>query len=195
VAARVAALEADLLDWQTLAKAFGRDGLPVLEIDAAGPTISAYTNDLLATCYGPRFTVDVVTQQAKADGKGLKETFTIAVLDNAAGAAVRDIADLSGGEQVIVAEALANAIAIYVNTRSPQPVRTCWRDETTGALDPENAARYLAMLRQVQTLGGFHHVLFITHNPDAAAQADAQIRLADGHVTIAQPPYGETVAA
>lgn len=184
-------LETDLHEWQTLAQAFGRDGLPVLEIDAAGPTISNYTNELLATCYGPRFTVDVVTQEAKAGGKGLKETFTIAVLDNAAGGAARDIADLSGGEQVIVAEALANAIAIYVNTRSPQPVRTCWRDETTGALDPENAQRYLAMLRKVQQLGGFHHVLFVTHNLDAAAQADAQIRLGGGRLALVQPPFTE----
>lgn len=195
IAARIERLDTELLDWQLLTKAFGRDGLPVLEIDAAGPTISAYTNELLEVCFGPRFSVELVTQQLKADGKGLKDDFSIRVFDNQRGGESRDIADLSGGEQVIVAEALSNAICIYVNTRSPMPVRTCWRDETTGALDPENATRYLAMLRKVQQLGGFHHVLFISHNPEAAAQADAQIQLHDGTATIAFPPYVRQEAA
>lgn len=192
---RIGTLETDLLDYQLLTKALGRDGLPVLEIDAAGPTISAYVNELLAVCFGTRFTVDLVTQQAKADGKGQKEDFAIRVYDNQRGGEPRDLLDLSGGEQVIVSEALMNAIAVYVNLRSSMPVRTCWRDETTGALDPENATRYLAMLRKVQELGGFHHVLFITHNPDAAALADAQVRVADGKVAIAQPPYTAQEAA
>jgi exonuclease SbcC len=190
LAARIATLDTELLDWQVLTKAFSRDGLPVLEIDAAGPTVSAYTNDLLAACFGPRFTVELVTQVAKADGKGTREDFTVRVYDNQRGGD-RDIAFLSGGEQVVVSEALMNAISIYVNTRSPQPVRTCWRDETTGALDPENATRYLAMLRKVQELGGFHHVFFITHNPDAAALADAQIRVRDGRADIVLPPFVE----
>ena len=192
---RLQRLDDELLDWQTLTKAFSREGLPVLEIDAAGPTISAYTNQLLEVCFGPRFSVDLVTQQAKADGKGMKEDFSIRVLDNTRGGEARDIADLSGGEQVIVAEALSNAICIYVNTRSSMPVRTCWRDETTGALDPENASRYMAMLRKVQELGGFAHILFISHNPDAAAQADAQIQLVDGTASVVFPQYARAEAA
>lgn len=186
---RIASLETELLEWQQLTKALGLDGLPVLEIDAAGPTISAYTNDLLAVCFGPRFTVELVTQQAKADGKGMKDDFTIKVTDNQRGAEPRDVADLSGGEQVIVSEALMNAIAVYVNTRSPMPIRTCWRDETTGALDPENAGRYFQMLRKVHELGGYHHIFFVSHNADIAAMADAQIHVAGGCVSLHTPPY------
>jgi exonuclease SbcC len=187
---RIEALQAELLEWSMLAKALGRDGLPVLEIDAAGPTVSSYTNDLLSSCFGPRFSVELVTQEAKVSGKGLKESFEIKVYDNERGGDARDIADLSGGEQVIVEEALKNGIALFVNGRNTSPLQTCWRDETTGPLDPENAARYLPMLRRVQQLGGFHQVLFISHNPDAAAMADAQLRFADGRVTVALPPYG-----
>lgn len=185
----------ELLDWQFLTKGLGRDGLPVLEIDAAGPTISAYTNELLTACFGARFSVELVTQREKADGKGHVDDFSIQVFDNAAGGDPRDIADLSGGEQVIVAEALMNAISIYVNTTAPIPVRTCWRDETTGALDPENAQRYLAMLRKVQELGGFHHVFFISHNADAAGQADAQIRVTNGTAAIVLPPFAAAAEA
>lgn len=188
---RIDRLNTELLDWQLLMKALGRDGLPVLEIDAAGPTISAYTNELLTACFGPRFTVELVTQEAKADGKGLKDAFELKVFDNQRGGEPRDVSDLSGGEQVVVSEALMNAIAVYINTRAPMPIRTCWRDETTGALDPENAQRYIAMLRKVHELGGFHHTFFITHNPDAAAAADAQIRVAGGQAVIAYPPFME----
>jgi exonuclease SbcC len=74
---RLRQVEDRLLIWQTFTKAFGRDGLPTLEIAAAGPTVSNLTNDLLAACFGTRFTVELVTQEERADGKGLKETLTL----------------------------------------------------------------------------------------------------------------------
>lgn len=184
VEARLAQVETELLDWQLLAKALGKDGLPDLEIDAAGPTISAFTNELLEVCHGPRFSLELVTQVATADGKGQKSDFTVQVTDNASGGTARDISDLSGGEQVVVSEALRSALSVYVNQRSHMPVRTCWRDETTGALDPENAVKYVAMLRKLRELGGYDTILFITHNPDVAAMADAQVLVADGRVTV-----------
>lgn len=189
VAGRIATLDTELLEWQLLGKALGRDGLPVLEIDAAGPTVSTFANDLLASCFGPRFSIELVTQEAKASGKGMKESFAIQVYDNERGGSARDIGDLSGGEQIIVEEALKNAIALFVNRRNTSPIRTCWRDETTGPLDPENAARYVPMLRKVLELGGFERIYFISHNPEAAAMADAQVRFADGTATVALPPY------
>lgn len=193
--ARIEQLTTDLLEWQTLTKALGRDGLPVLEIDAAGPTISSFTNQLLEECFGPRFSVDLVTQRAKADGKGFTDDFTIKVFDNVRGGDARDIADLSGGEQAILNEALMNGIGLYVNSRSTMPIRTAWRDETTGALDPENAVRYVQMLRKVLELGGYHQILFISHNPDAAALADAQLHVHDGRVDVVLPPFGQRLEA
>lgn len=191
VETRLREVEQHGLEWQLLAKALGRDGLPVLEIDAAGPTVSSFTNDLLGVCFGPRFTVDLVTQQPKADGKGSKEVFELKVMDNLRGGDARDIGDLSGGEQILVDEALKSALALFVNSRNVAPIETCWRDETTGPLDPENATRYLEMLRRVQQIGGFHQILFVTHNASAAASAHAQLRVHDGRVTTALPPYAE----
>lgn len=184
VQGRLRVLDDELLAWQLLTKAFGRDGLPTLEIDAAGPTVSNLTNDLLSACFGPRFTVDLVTQEARADGKGLKEIFSIFVFDNQFGGDQRDIADLSGGERVIVEEALRAALALFVNSRNEMPIRTLWRDETVGALDPENAIRYVSMLRRLQDLGGYAHILFISHNLDAAALADTEIRVHDGQLDV-----------
>lgn len=184
VQARLRTAENRLLLWQLYIKAFGRDGLPTLEIAAAGPTVSNLTNDLLSSAFGTRFTLELVTQTARADGNGLKEEFTLRVFDNEYGGEARDIADLSGGERVVVEEAFRAALGLYSNSRNVAPIRTCWRDETTGALDPENAVRYVAMLRRMQALGGYSHVLFITHNEDCAALADTQIVVRNGQPEI-----------
>lgn len=191
----VAALETDLVEWQALAKVFSRDGLPVLEIDAAGPGVSALANDLLQACFGGRFVVELVTQEPKADGKGLKEVFELRVWDSERGNEPRDLAHLSGGEQVIVNEAICAAIAAYVNARNVLPVRTIWRDETIGALDGENAARYIAMLRRLRERSGACHLFFISHNADAAALADVQLVVADGTARFEYPPFGRSEAA
>jgi exonuclease SbcC len=189
VSERLQLVNTEIVEWQRIAQALSREGLPTLEIDAAGPTVSSYANDLMNVAFGPRFTLELVTEQAKRDGKGTKEVFSIAVLDNARGGEARDIADLSGGEQVIVDEAIKNALGVYLNQRSPMPIRTCWRDETTGPLDAENAPRYIQMLRRVQELAGYHHVLFVSHNAECSAMADAQIQVADGQATVVLPPY------
>lgn len=189
-------LETELIEWQALARVFGRDGLPVLEIDAAGPGVSALANDLLQASFGGRFSLELVTQEVKADGKGMKEAFELKVFDAERGGDARDLADLSGGEQVVVEEALKAALATYVNQRNVAPIRTIWRDETTGALDRENAVRYVAMLRRLHQLSGAHHLLFITHNSEAAALADVQLVVADGAARFVYPPFdGATEAA
>lgn len=194
----IARLTDDVLEWQLLAQALGRDGLQTLEIDAAGPTVSAFCNDLLRSC-GLPFTVDLVTQEAKVskakDGSTHKEVFELKVYDTERGGAARDLADLSGGQQVLVDEALKSAIALLVNQRNVQPIRTCWRDETTGSLDPDTAQRYIEMLRRVHQIGGFNHLFFITHNPEAALQADAQIVVDGGRADVRLPPYSAEVAA
>jgi exonuclease SbcC len=182
-------LDTWLLEWQWLAKALGRDGLPVLEIDAAGPTVSSVANDLLHACFDGRFTLDLVTQEAKTSGKGLKETFELKVFDNARGGEARDLADLSGGEQIVVDEALKGALAIVLNQRMGTPLQTVFRDETTAPLDGDNALRYVQMLRRMCTLGGFTRIYYVSHNRDASAQADAQIVVHDGTADVRLPPY------
>lgn len=187
-------LQGHLLDWQTLAAMFGREGLSVIEIDAAGPGVSDGANDLLQASFGGRFAVELITQDVKADGKGMKEVFELKVYDHERGGEARDLADLSGGEQVIVDEALKSAIALFVNQRNEQPIRTVWRDETTGALDPDNAQRYLAMLRRLHTRAGLHHLIFVSHNPAVSSQADVQIQVADGRAQFVYPPFATPTA-
>lgn len=187
--ARLSRVLREKAEWRELEQALKK--LPDLEIDAAGPGISARTNELLLHCYGARFALELVTQVEKADGSGFKDLFTVRVFDNEKGGGWRDIAELSGGQKVVIQEALMAAIALYVNERLPVPIETLWRDETGAALDAENRPRYVEMLRKVREVGGFHHVFFVSHDAAAAALADAQIRVQDGQAAIVLPPFQE----
>lgn len=173
-------------EWMALARFFGPNGLPVIEIDAAGPAISALTNDFLTVSGFGFLVAELVTQTEKLtkgkDGDTMKDVFELHIHDARSGGARRDLSDLSGGEQVIVDEALKLAIAVYVNQRQAAPMRTMFRDETTGALDGERALAYVAMLRRAYEIGRFHHIFYITHNPDAAQLGDARIGVSPNHM-------------
>lgn len=166
-----------------LVRALGPDGVQAYEIDAAGPRVSALANDLLAACYGPRFSLEVSTTRTLKGG-GTAEDFAILVHDGLRGRS-GEIESLSGGEQVVVDEALRTALALFATERHGLQIATLWRDECVGGLDDDNAGRYVRMLHRARELGGFHQVLFVTHDRAAADTADAVIQVgADGAVTV-----------
>jgi len=187
LAAQADALQAEAAGWELLALAFGPTGIPALEIAAAGPDVSQLTNHLLAECYGPRFSVTVETQRVKRaasrkaveDGTGLAEDFDLVVVDNAAGRRASPD-DLSGGERVIISEAVSLALAVFNMRRSGVPLETLIRDEACGALDADNADRYVKLLRTAQRIGQFRQVVFVSHQKAIWTQADAIIHVADG---------------
>lgn len=158
-----------------LEQAFGRTGIQALQIDAAGPEVSALCNDLLAACYGTRFTVEVVTQEETTRRGVFKEVFDLRIYDARDGGEVRTPSGLSVGERTIIHEAIGLAIALFNARRSGTPLRTLWRDECDGGLDAETAARYPAMLRRALEIGGFSRLYFISHRSDVASQADGTL--------------------
>lgn len=176
----------DALRVQTLLeKAFHRDGLPTLEIAAAAPVISQLTTDLLEhSGFGSRFRVDVTTLVPTSDGKEWKEDFAIRVWDNDRAKEILDIGDLSGGERILVEEALRAALTIYMSSRHTHRVRTCWRDESSGPLDADNRAKYISMLRRLRDIGGYDHVLFISHSTDCVELADTIVDVCEGRATV-----------
>lgn len=178
---KIEAHKVEISDWSLLVKALSKDGIPALEIDAAGPGISAIVNDLLSHCFSSRFAIDLQTQRLSADGKRLLEDFDIRVLDNKRGA-WGPIGGLSGGEEVVVNEAIGFGIAIY--NKSNRRFETAFRDETTGSLDPVAAVAYVDMLKRARVLGSFHQVLFITHSSECAELADARIHCENGTVSF-----------
>ena len=170
--------------WVLLERALGREGIQALEIDAAGPEVSGLVNDLLGACYGGRFRVELRTIREAGGGKKQREVFDLLVHDGEQGG-VRVHGKLSGGQKVLVSEALQLALALFNGRREGGSIRTLWRDEADGALDAETALQYPAMLRAAMEIGGYHRVFFTSHRPELVAQADARIVVPkDGRVRI-----------
>jgi exonuclease SbcC len=172
---KAALLEQEIGYWTTLSKALGTDGIVALSIDDAGPTLSSMANDLLMTCYGPRFTVSMQTQEQNAKGQ-LKEVFDIIVFD-----AERDerksLKDMSGGEKIYINDVLTRVIALYQAQSSGQKYGCLFSDESDGALDPEKKLQFVKMKREILRAGGYEREFYISHSKDVQECADAIINM------------------
>ncbi len=180
---KLAPLERDLADYRWLGRALGREGVQALELDAAGPRVATLANELLADAYGSRFQIRFETQAALASGKGVKETFDIVVCDSERGRE-GDGEDLSGGEKVIVGEALGLAVGLFHAQSAGANLGTVIRDETVGALDPENGQRYMSMLRAFLRVGHVHQLLMVSHAPAITALADRVVNVDNGKIRV-----------
>jgi exonuclease SbcC len=169
-------------DYNYVAKVFGPDEIQLCEIQAAGPQVSILVNSLLEGCFDNKFEIHFRTQRPKADGKGIVDDFDVEVRNkNLDRTCLVD--ELSGGQFVLVNEAVNLGIAIY-NMRQGEGIRyeTLFRDETVGALDAVNGKEYVRMLRRAMDLGGFHQVIFICHTPLVWELADSILTVGGGHM-------------
>lgn len=187
IAAREAEIrdaEAEQADWTRLAADLGRDGLQALEIDAAIPELNALANQLLHECHGSRFTVEVSSTRLSADGKRVLEDLDVRVVDTERG---RDAAveTYSGGECVIVGEALSLALTMIACRRAGLERPTIVRDESGAALDPANGRAYISMLRRAAQLIDADKVLFVSHTPELQELADSRIVVGGGTAVLA----------
>lgn len=85
-------------------------------------------------------------------------------------------AELSGGQRqrVTVARALVNNPAII------------WADEPTGALDSENAADVMHLMKELNQRNG-QTFLIVTHDPRVAAVCERLVRMKDGEILSDEP--------
>jgi exonuclease SbcC len=192
VDAKVAGLEveaataqAELEHWSRLALDFGRDGIQSAEVDSAGPELTELINDLLRTCHGPRFTVSVETQRLNADGKKTIEECNIRVIDTVAGTD-KEVREHSGGERVILGEAISLALTMLACRRAGWERPTLIRDESAAALDPGNARAWVAMMRRAVELTGADRLLFVSHSPEVIEMADHRIEVGAPSATEAR---------
>ncbi|MCV5968469.1 hypothetical protein, partial [Lactococcus petauri] len=63
------ASEGDRAAWDLLADALGKNGIQAMEIDAAGPELTARMNGLLHDHFGTRWTARIDTARTNADGE------------------------------------------------------------------------------------------------------------------------------
>ena len=168
-------VEDELANWSLLAKCLSNDGVIALDIDDAGPTFSALANELLLACYGPRFTLQVITQSTNGKGE-LREDFDIIVHDGLRDES-KSLKMVSGGERVWINECLTRAIALYLSGNTGRRIGTLLSDEADGPLDPEHKRMFMAMKREVLRLGGYACEYFVSQTPELTEMADRIIDL------------------
>lgn len=183
IAGKVENLNKDISDWAILGQALGNDGIIALEIDDAGPTISAIANDLLLSCFGFRFSVRIDTQVAKSNGKGLKETFDVVVFDSLRNES-KSLRTMSGGEKVWIEEAITRAISLYNAQKSGRIYQTLFTDEKDGSLDYQKKKEFIAMKKKVLEIGGYDVEFFISQSLEVQEVADYTISINEDGVSI-----------
>lgn len=165
-----------------LKQALGPKGVKALKVDSAGPAISELANTLLAECFGPRFTIVILTQRSLVSDKDeLRECLEFSIIDNDTGAE-SPVDQKSGGEQQLIREVISLALCIYQRKQTGGDIRTIIRDESCSALTEANSIKYVAMLEKACEIGEFDQVFFVSHKKVAQGLADAVIHVSSGKV-------------
>jgi exonuclease SbcC len=178
-----ARLQNDVEEWSIVAKGLGPTGIPALRVDLALPGISELATQKLRECFGEgTWEIKIVSQKPSA-AHGLLETLEVVVIRRG-----KEIeADrLSGGESVIINEAVSLALAMYRGTREASwwEPGLIMRDEAASALG-DLAPAYIEMFRSLIKQGGATQVLLVSHQPDVIERADARLRFGGGKVRVA----------
>jgi len=137
LATDIEALDREISEWKIIEKAM--EGIITLEIDDAGPTVTAITNDILHTCYGPRFSVNIKTQDSKVKGDDMKEVFDIIVYDSERDES-KSLSVMSGGEETWIEDAITHGISLFNASRAGGSTRLCFLMKRTAGL-PRSGGR------------------------------------------------------
>ena len=167
--------------YQTLIKAFGRDGIPALIIENAVPQLERIANEILSQMSKGKHYIRFETQRELKSRDGIAETLDIMIGD---WTAERPYETFSGGEQLRIDYAIRFALAELLAQRAGSKVEWLTIDEGLGSQDAEHRALVLEAIKSVANR--FRRVLVITHIEDAQAAFDQIIRFdnADGGVEV-----------
>lgn len=147
-----------LVRWQTLVKAFGRDGIPALIIENAVPELERIANDILGQMSGGRNYLRFETQKELKSRGGMAETLDIIVGD---WAGERIYETYSGGEQLRIDFAIRFALAELLARRAGAKVDWLTIDEGFGSQSDEFLPMVIDAVKAVASRFGL--VLVISH--------------------------------
>ena len=168
--------KSESVEWELVSKAFGKDGIQVLELDALAPGISETANRILKSGYGDRFSISIETTRIGGSGKKTKqiEDFKIMVNDDGD---VTALENKSGGESVWIKRAIYDAFAVIRRRNTGFAFLTCFQDETDGALDASAKTAYCRMLEASHEAGKLRHTIIITHSNEVRAMIEQKIAM------------------
>jgi hypothetical protein len=126
----------------------------------------------------------------------MKDEFTVKVFDNETGGDWRDISELSGGEKVIVQEALMCAIAhLCERALADADSHAVARRDRRRARSRERASGTSRCCGRCASSAASITSSSSPITPAASALADAQIRVGGGTARIVLPPFDVQEAA
>ncbi len=169
--------------FNTLSKAFSKNGIVALEIEDAGPFLTAEANALLQDCMGGRFTVNIRLLAETANGNGTKETFEILVHDSRSpDGEPKLLGDLSGGEAAVVEPAVTHALALLNTARAKGRLLAAFSDESLSRLSPWNRLEAFEAFRRFHQRGGFQVSFLVTHEEDIWSRCDCVLTFKEGGI-------------
>lgn len=158
LAAEMEPLAKELVRWQTLVKAFGRDGIPALIIENAVPELERISNDILGQMSGGKHHLRFETQRELKSRSGMTEILDIIVGD---WAGERIYETFSGGEQLRIDFAIRFALAELLARRAGARVDWVCVDEGFGSQSEEYLPLVIDAIKSISSRFGM--VLVISH--------------------------------
>ncbi len=155
--------------YQMLEKAFGRDGVQAMIIEAALPELETEANRLLARLSEGRMNVRLETQREKKTG-GVKEALDIIISDELGS---RPYELYSGGEAFRVDLALRIALSRLLARRAGAALQTLFIDEGFGTQDAQGRENLVEALHMIKD--EFALILVITHIEELKDQFPVRI--------------------
>jgi exonuclease SbcC len=167
--AELTAVKSRMHRYQMLEKAFGRDGLQAMIIEAALPELETEANRLLARLSEGRMNVRLETQREKKTG-GVKEALDIIISDELGS---RPYELYSGGEAFRVDLALRIALSRLLARRAGAALQTLFIDEGFGTQDAQGRENLVEAIHMIKD--EFALILVITHIDELKDQFPVRI--------------------
>jgi len=157
---RIDVIDREIEDYQTLATAFGKNGIQALLIEESIPEIEHEANVLLSRLTNNQSQIFIESLRDLKSG-GVKETLDIRITDSAG---IRPYEMYSGGEAFRVDFALRIAIAKLLARRAGTALQTLIIDEGFGSQDEEGLAHIMESLYAIQQ--DFAKIIIVSHLPE-----------------------------
>jgi exonuclease SbcC len=151
------ALKEQQLLFEELRKAFSKNGVPAMIIEAAIPELENTTNRLLTRMTDGRMHVRFDTQRENKSGS-VSETFDIRIADELG---ERDYETFSGGEGFRINFALRVALSQFLAHRAGARLQTLVIDEGFGSQDSAGRDRLVEAINAISN--DFDLILIVTH--------------------------------
>ncbi|MEA4901888.1 metallophosphoesterase [Desulfitobacterium sp.] len=176
-AAEVKATARSLNDYQTLAQAFGIDGIQYMIIRSIVPEIMHRSNDILAAMTGGRMAVDFKTEREQKSNQKIVNSLDVWITSITGGS--RPYSSHSGGEKVKIALAVTLGLADVKARRAGVQLGMLFIDEPP-FLDADGTEAYADALTNMAARNPGMRILAISHDPTMKARFQQNIIVTAG---------------